>query len=126
MPTFPTHAVVPPQTMYSPAFWKFTPFVELKLYVSVPHGLPVQQPVAVLDDSVLNAWRVPFGTQPFVHAAFEQYGVWPLHVTPQPPQLFLSVRTLVHALPQYSWPCPQQWPPLHHSSVAHAVLQAPQ
>jgi hypothetical protein len=72
IPTFPTHALAPLQMMFWFVAWKFCPYVDDQSYESVPQGLPFQQPLDVCDASVLNAWRVPLGTQPFTHVPLLQ------------------------------------------------------
>ena len=53
-------------------------------------------------------------------------GVLEPHVTPQPPQLFLSDVTSVHVPLHSSVPTLQHLPCVHHSVDWHAVVQLPQ
>ena len=61
MPTWLTHAVVPPHTMFSFTFTNDCPLLELQAYVPCPHGLPLQQPLDVWELSVLKGRRAPVG-----------------------------------------------------------------
>jgi hypothetical protein len=102
------------------------PFEDANEYVSVAHGLIVQQPVVVFDVIVLKGCRAPLGVHPAMQTPLPQFGVCAGQTLPHVPQLFLSPRTSMHDVPQYSVPSAQQFPSLHHSAPLHAFVHEPQ
>ncbi len=68
----------------------------------VPHALQLLTSSVSLTHAPLQ-FESPDG-QPVTHVAPEQLGVPPEHVWPQDPQLFLSVCSFTHALPQALYP----------------------